>query len=88
VSGDDQGARALVGRAATADQDLALRVLARADRLDLVLGQGRVPAEDGLEGVVDGVEQRIDRAVAGRLRGPLLPADRERHRASRVPAVR
>ena len=43
--------------------------------LDLVLGQRRVPAEDRLERLVDRAEQRVDRAVAGRLGGPLLAAD-------------
>ena len=50
---DDERARALVRRAPAADQDLALGVLAGGDRLDLVLGERRVPAEDRLEGLVD-----------------------------------
>ncbi len=67
MAGDDERTGPLVRRSTAADQDLALGVLAGADRLDLVLGQRRVPAEDGLEGVVDRAEQRVDRAVAGRL---------------------
>ena len=62
--------------AAAADQHLALRVLAGRHGLDLVLGQHRVPAEHRLERVVDGREQRVDRAVAGRLGAALLAVDR------------
>ena len=65
VSGDDERARALVGRAAAADQDLALRVLAARDGLDLVLGEDREPAEDRPDRLVHGLEQRVDGAVAG-----------------------
>ncbi len=49
VTGDDQGARPLVGRAPAADQYLALGVLAGAHRLDLVFGQRGMPAEHRLE---------------------------------------
>ena len=47
-----------------------------------------MPAEDRLEGLVDGPEQRVDRAVAGGLGGPLLAFDGERHRPGGVAAVR
>ena len=57
----------LVRRAAAADQHLALGVLAGGDGLDLVLGEDRVPAEDRLERLVDRPEERVDRAVPGRL---------------------
>ena len=59
-----------------AHQHLALRVLAPADGADLVLGEHRVPAEERLDGRVDGAEQRVDRAVAGALGGVRLAAER------------
>ena len=76
MAGHDRAPRALVGRAPAADEHLALGVLAGRDRLDLVLGQDRPPAEDRLERLVDRREQRVDRAVAGRLGGPVLAAGR------------
>ena len=88
MAGHDERARALVRRAPAADQDLALGILAGGHRLDLVLGQGRMPAEDRLERLVDRAEQRVDRAVPGRLGGPFLAGDGERDRAGGVAAVR
>ena len=67
VPGHDERAGTLVRRAAAADQHLALCVLTGRHGLDLVLGERRVPAEDRLEGVVDRLEERVDRAVPGRL---------------------
>ena len=58
------------------------------DRLDLVLDERRLPAEDRPDRVVDGREEGVDRPVAGRLGGPLLAVDGERHRAGGVAAVR
>src|SRR3954454_339402 len=43
---------------------LALGVLTRADAPELVVGQGRTATHHLLEGVVDGLEQRVDRAVS------------------------
>ena len=74
VARDHERAGALVGRAAAADQDLALRVLAAGDRLDLVLGEHRVPAEDRADRLVDGLEQRVHRAVAGGVAAFASPA--------------
>ena len=72
MAGPD-GAIVAVGRAAAADEHVALRILAGGDRPYLVLDEHRVPAEDGLDGGIDGTEERIHGAVAGPL-GGLGPA--------------
>ena len=88
VAGDDERAGALVGRAAAADEHLALRVLAGGDRLDLVLGEHGRPVEDRADRLVDGLEQRVDGAVAGLVGGLRLARDDERDGAHGVPARR
>ena len=50
--------------AARPDEDLTLGVLAAGDRLDLVVDEDRVPAEDRLDDAVDRAIERVDRAIA------------------------
>ena len=88
VAGDDERPGALVGRAAAAHEHLALGVLAGGDGLDLVLGQHRRPVEDRADRLVDGLEQRVDGAVAGLVGSLRLARDDERDGAHGVPAGR
>ena len=75
MAGHDVRLGANVDRAPAADEDAALRVLALGDRLDLVLLERRLPAEDRPDRVVHGPVEGVDRPVAGLLAGPLLAVE-------------
>ncbi len=64
MAGDRVGRALRVDGATRAHHHLALRILTAGDGPDLVLGQSREPADDRLDGAVDGHEECVDRAVA------------------------
>jgi hypothetical protein len=88
VAGDDDRVGARVRRTAAPQEDAALGVLALGHRLDLVLDERRLPAQDGPDRLVDRAIERVDRAVPGRLTGALVAVERQPNAPGGPPTVR
>ena len=87
VAGDRVRGALRVDGAAGADHDLALGVLAAGDGPDLVVGQAREPADERLDGRVDGAEERVHGTVALGLGADRLAVHDERDVAARAAAL-